>query len=83
MFISKQLLTDQMQTLHKDQPVILPAIETGKRKLPNADNDEQCKKGNYPKVNDQIEFKCFCGKPYKKEAWLKKHIVNVHNQNKT
>ena len=44
MFVSKQLLTDHMQTLHKDQPVILPAIETGKRKLPVADNDEQCKK---------------------------------------
>jgi hypothetical protein len=83
MFISKQLLIDHMQTVHKDQPVVLPDIETRKRKLQDADNDEQHKKRKSPKVNDQIEFKCFCGKPYKKEAWLKKHIVNVHNQNKT
>ena len=58
MFISKQLLTDPMQTLHKDQPVILPDIVTRKRKLPVADNDEQCKKYNFCKTIHLVAF-CF------------------------
>ena len=59
MFISKQLLTDPMLTLQKDQPVILPDIVSRKGNLPVADNDEQCKKRKSTEAYDQKEYNCF------------------------
>ena len=49
-----------MQTLHKDQQVILPDIVNRKRKSPIDDNDEICKKRISPKDYDQKEFNGFC-----------------------
>ena len=57
-----------------------------KRKSPDFEpftvNDKPCKKMKSPEFYDQKEFNCFCGKSYKKEAWLKKHMVNLQNKNK-